>query len=114
MKIESNIHKFYKPQFIHPNNKSKIEASFINNQINNELKQVRNQVKADQKLGGFRSKTILDPMLFTRTIGHPELIFNTNYYYQSEYNMINADEKWSYSSHVKGEDCYVCQKHSYM
>jgi hypothetical protein len=38
MKIESNIHKFYKPQFIHPNNKSKIEASFINNQINNELK----------------------------------------------------------------------------
>jgi len=53
-------------------------------------------------------------MLFTRKIGHPELIFNSNVYWPQEYSMVDSEERWSYSCSPLGDDCYACQRYSYM
>ena len=86
----------------------------MNNQIALELKGAKDNFEAAGMRGPLREGLIPEPMLFTRKIGHPELIFNGNAYWPQEHSMVNSEERWSYSCSPHGDDCYACQKYSYM
>lgn len=56
-----------------------------------------------------------DPMLFTRKLGHPELIFNEAIYAgKRELSIDNAEGRWLFQSSARDNECYVCHRHSYM
>lgn len=62
-----------------------------------------------------REQVVEDPMVFTRKIGHPELIFNEALYLKNEgLSLDTAEEKWLFCNSRKGDNCYVSQKHSYV
>jgi len=43
-----------------------------------------------------RNNAIDDPLLLSRKLGHPELIFNETVYCNQEFNTANSDGSWSF------------------
>ena len=75
-KVRATVHKFFKHH-----NQEKPEVNIINHQITNEIRGNKSNVMAENTTGANRQLHIQDPMIFTRKIGHPELIFNQNPYW---------------------------------
>jgi len=71
-------------------------------------------VDAGSCRGSTRRKDVQDPLTLTRKIGHPELIFNENIYWNQEFSIANSEARWGFSCSARGDDCYVCQRFSYL
>jgi hypothetical protein len=113
-------HQFFKTDSDDPPNESILsrEKSYqlkvVNNELTQDLKETQKQIKTDVAGGLGRDRTIKDPMILTRKIGQPELVFNDKFYCSAELNATNSEEKWSFHASVNGDDCYVCQQHNYV
>ena len=121
-RITNRAHKFFKGDTDSPGNKQQpilrqekqFQLKILNNEINQELKESRKQINTDVYGGHSREVVIKDPMILTRKIGQPELVFNEKAYCGAELNAANAEERWSYNDSINGDDCYVCQQYSYV
>ena len=113
-------HQFFKTDTDNPPNESILsrEKSYqlkvVNNELTQDLKETQKQIKTDVAGGLGRDRTIKDPMILTRKIGQPELVFNDKFYCSAELNATNSEEKWSFHASANGDDCYVCQQHNYV
>ena len=76
------------------------------------VKQVQGQ-KKDQKVThrqGFGHTTLMQqPLLFTRKLGHPELVFNDTRVSQTHFDS-NAPQKWTLA---ENDGCWVCHQWKY-
>ena len=74
-----------------------------------DMKDERNYFNSCQNMGIGRVSTSVQPLVITRKLGHPELIFNENDSKNSHFK-VHASAKWT---RMQGRECWVCDQWKY-
>lgn len=69
-----------------------------------DMKQDRNFLTSYNKGGLGRNQSTVQPLVISRKLGHPELIFDDTDQ-KSMHFKVNASAKWS---RMQGDECWIC------
>ena len=110
-KMKSHASRLKKLSDHFENSLIKTRIELINHDLNHELLESIRVFQAETGQGFRRTHEIQDPLLISRKLGHPELIFRESDQDKTDFCFTNHKGLWSLS--LKSDQCYVCQGSRY-